>query len=80
MSIADAFAAPRSSTPASKCKLALTLNAMDPRDAHAVELALSSEQWSASQIGRTLRANGVTIGDSIIKLHRRGDCCCKAAS
>lgn len=71
--LSEAFTAP---IKPKTCKLGAALNDMDDDDAQAVLGALRSEDWSSTQISRVLRAHDVIVSESVVKEHRRANCCC----
>lgn len=75
MSLADALAAQDAAT-ARTCKLFQVMQDLDPEDAAALTAAMESSM-SSQKIQRALRDIAVSISDSTIKMHRRGDCACR---
>jgi hypothetical protein len=58
------------------CKLGGLLATMPEDESAALQAALDNERVSSADIYRVVKAAGYRVGKTLLKEHRRGDCCC----
>jgi hypothetical protein len=59
-----------------ECKVQRIRNSFDSKDQALFDGYLADFSFTAEPMSNALRERGITLGASVIRRHRRGDCIC----
>ena len=58
------------------CKVARQAAELSKEDYETLQSALADPRWSTSKLAPALSERGFAIGESALRKHREGTCCC----